>query len=430
MKTLIDELKGLDEEMAAKVEKFISEARTRQNTSISLSSLPCGYITVDWDESVIGEMETVAMAQVQKKINQFEELLRGKKPTEPIEKEISELRDLQKAFQNHDRIRNEIRRIKKVEALGECVRDTDTARITRKSGELSSVVTEALRESFSREVSALNVGRDLNISLEGRGASRGVARHQILLASSLQNVPVNEVLSEGEHRAIALSAFLTEVSLLTVNSGVVFDDPVSSLDHKRKSKIAKRLVEEAMRRQVVVFTHDLPFALELRRFAEEGATTPLSFRHLMPPMGTRGAGRSAEGLPWEGLSPERRLRELRDRMSRATAEYNAGNNELYNTMIVDIYRDLRITWERAVEEVLFYGVIKRFGRSVQTQKLSNVHITTEDNATVDRGMTKCSSFAHDPAIDDPPPVPEPDEVSGDIQSLQTWIETVKARRSS
>ncbi|MGA4814767.1 hypothetical protein ACPA9J_02630 [Pseudomonas aeruginosa] len=41
--------------------------------------------------------------------------------------------------------------------------------------------------------------------------------------------------------------------------GVVFDDPVTSMDHVRKEAIAQRLVDEAAKRQVIVFTHDILF---------------------------------------------------------------------------------------------------------------------------------------------------------------------------
>jgi hypothetical protein len=43
-------------------------------------------------------------------------------------------------------------------------------------------------------------------------------------------------------------------------TGIVFDDPVSSLDHMRREQIARRLAREAKVRQVNVFTHDLAFA--------------------------------------------------------------------------------------------------------------------------------------------------------------------------
>jgi hypothetical protein len=66
-----------------------------------------------------------------------------------------------------------------------------------------------------------------------------------------------DILSEGEQKAVALADFLTE------------DDPVTSQDHDRKGAIATRLVDESAHRQVVVFTHDLVFLNQLLKYAED-----------------------------------------------------------------------------------------------------------------------------------------------------------------
>ena len=76
-------------------------------------------------------------------------------------------------------------------------------------------------------------------------------------------------LSEGEHRCVALAAFLAELVTSTDKSGIVFDDPMSSLDQLYFERVARRLVEEAEHRQVVVFTHDLTFLFEVDKQAGE-----------------------------------------------------------------------------------------------------------------------------------------------------------------
>ena len=76
-------------------------------------------------------------------------------------------------------------------------------------------------------------------------------------------------MSEGEQRAIAIANFMTEVQMDSKNIGVVFDDPVCSLDHKRRNVIAERLLDEAAFRQVVIFTHDITFFMELKTLADK-----------------------------------------------------------------------------------------------------------------------------------------------------------------
>ena len=86
--------------------------------------------------------------------------------------------------------------------------------------------------------------------------------HQLLLDLPIAN-KIEEILSEGEQRAIALGSFFAELALANHSCGIVFDDPVSSLDHWRRLNVARRLVEEAKSRQVIVFTHDTSFLGQL-----------------------------------------------------------------------------------------------------------------------------------------------------------------------
>lgn len=78
----------------------------------------------------------------------------------------------------------------------------------------------------------------------------------------------SSILSEGEQKVIALADFLAETKITKINRGIIFDDPVTSLDHKRKEKIAARLVEESAKKQVIIFSHDIVFIKYLENFAK------------------------------------------------------------------------------------------------------------------------------------------------------------------
>ena len=79
----------------------------------------------------------------------------------------------------------------------------------------------------------------------------------------------NAVLSEGEQKVIAIADFLSEMQLSEINKGIIFDDPVTSLDEKRKSEIAARFAKEALQKQVIIFTHDLVFVSNLLTKSED-----------------------------------------------------------------------------------------------------------------------------------------------------------------
>ncbi|PTN04480.1 AAA domain-containing protein [Mangrovibacterium marinum] len=93
-------------------------------------------------------------------------------------------------------------------------------------------------------------------------------RLKTLRKLSIANKKASLILSEGEQRAISLADFLTEVQLNPQNKGVVFDDPVTSLDHQRRALIAERLVKLAETKQVIIFTHDLLFVNYLKNLSE------------------------------------------------------------------------------------------------------------------------------------------------------------------
>lgn len=104
--------------------------------------------------------------------------------------------------------------------------------------------------------------------MQEAGGERGALYHKLVLTRA-PGIELPKIVSEGEARCLSIAAFFAELSTADDLSTILFDDPVSSLDHKWRRNVASRLVEEAKRRQVVVFTHDVVFLLALQRFADE-----------------------------------------------------------------------------------------------------------------------------------------------------------------
>lgn len=111
-------------------------------------------------------------------------------------------------------------------------------------------------DTFNAECTALNGNFGIDISHTGSG---GTSFRQL----TLKGKNPSAILSEGEQKVIAIADFLAEMQLSEINRGIIFDDPVSSLDDTRKKEIAQRLVSESSGKQVVVFTHDLVFVSNL-----------------------------------------------------------------------------------------------------------------------------------------------------------------------
>lgn len=87
--------------------------------------------------------------------------------------------------------------------------------------------------------------------------------------------------------------------------------------------------------------------------------------------------------------------------------------------------------EGAVEEDLFYGVVRRYRLEVRTLTLWEVSILDEDVATLDDGMSKCSRWmtGHKAPGEEIEDKPNPQEIEADIQKLSEWFSSIKKRRS-
>lgn len=308
------------------------------------------------------------------------------------------------------------------EKLKKCLTAVRTNAITLKSSELTQdIVAKGLAEAMNGEFKQLGVN-ELYVALQSQSV-KGKAKYRLILQLPGTDKPTS-VLSEGEQRAIAIASFLAEVSMSDSTGCVVFDDPVCSLDHRRRELVVSRLVKEAQVRQVVVFTHDVYFLCLLQQQAnyESVAVSSLSLHR-----GASGYGMADSELPFQGAPTSKRVGMLRQMQVACAKSYKEGDEKDYHRRATDAYYHLRLAWERGVEEVLFKGVVTRFGEGIKTQLLAQVTVDDEDYAAVEAGMTKCSKFAHDKAALGDMAIPGPDELEADISALDAWRKRIEAR---
>ena len=93
------------------------------------------------------------------------------------------------------------------------------------------------------------------------------------------------------------------------NIGIVLDDPVCSLDHKRRTFIVSRLLEEAKERQVVVFTHEITFFMELKTEAERNG---ISYEQETIRKICNEPGDISPVIPWQGMNVKDRTGKLKN----------------------------------------------------------------------------------------------------------------------
>lgn len=341
--------------------------------------------------------------------------------------EAQELRARVLLGKHEQTILDEIENKKKIAAYGQCIEETRPNAITQKSSAVTkAVVSDRLKQSFKSELQNLEFNH-VEVELREVGGSEGVFYHKLVLTRN-PGVEVPKIVSEGEQRCISIAAFFAELSTADDPSAIVFDDPVSSLDYEWRGNVAQRLVEESKRRQVIVFTHDVVFLLDLKRHAENCDVQSLD-QHVRRQ--EQSAGVCAEELPWFAMPFKGKIGYLKNRWVELDKLFREGNRDAYDERAKSLYGRLREAWERALEEVLLNGVVQRYRPSVETHRLAKVYdITEADCKAVEAGMTKASAWliGHDQAAAARAPVPGSAELKKDIEALETWVKGIYDRR--
>jgi hypothetical protein len=327
-------------------------------------------------------------------------------------------------------VANEISRLVLIAFLDTAISECNTHGVTLEQGAAEkALVTSKLQDRFRTHL--VNFGfSELQVDLLPQGGEQGKRPYGCRVTAN-PAAPAGEVLCEGERTCVALAGILAELDITENRSGIVLDDPVCSLDHNYRERIARHLTEEAQKRQVIIFTHDIVFLFLLERYAGSKGVT---FQAMTLRRGgsTGGHGQVESEPPWESMRVKERVARMRRTVTAARQLWNS-NAAGYEKEARDVYTQLRQTWERAVEEVLLNSAILRFGQAVETQRLRKVagDLSIADVQAVDESMSYCSKFMHDPPgnVSRERP-PGPDIVEADIKRLDDWARAIWKRRES
>jgi energy-coupling factor transporter ATP-binding protein EcfA2 len=297
---------------------------------------------------------------------------------------------------------------------------TQTQGITKRANDLiDKHLTKIVKEAFADECKALNIGH-LSVGLS-RESKRTEASFRTETGTKLTRTS-SEILSEGEQRAVALAAFLTETSIATPDGPIIIDDPVSSLDRERGALVVARIVKEAGKRQVIVFTHDLVFYNELCDLAERAGHDPATCRIFR---NTNGAGLlDPSQAEWMGLKVAKRLNVLKTDLAKASKLHNTEPGK-YAYEAKNLYSRLREAYERTVEEHLFRDTITRFTPVIKTQNLRYVSLPDDLAVRFHDGMTKANTFSHDNPAAGSSLIPDPKQIQHDIADLESLIDDLR-----
>lgn len=274
-------------------------------------------------------------------------------------------------------------------------------------------------DTFNQECLALNGNFGIEISHTGSG---GKSYRQLKLKGNNPNV----ILSEGEQKVIALADFIAEMQLSEVNRGIIFDDPVTSLDDKRKGTIAERLIKESTQKQVVIFTHDLIFVSHLITLCEESKSEFLC--HWIE---------NRDGKPgqvWLKNAPsyEKEYRNAEPvKKLYSEAKKDTCPPAQRESLLKTGFTALRTCYEVLVINDLFKNVVQRYNERVSVDSLSSVYF---DNDLVNElldSFAQCCRYMEGHTHSDKYAYvkPESDNLNEEIQRYEALKNKIKKTKN-
>ena len=421
----LEQIRIRDENLADSLMKFKDSAEKRHSLAVKL--LRGDAAKIDLEAEKITPLTSELSSLSEKLSAEQKEILHAGDEEYKIklENELYELTDRKLLASNRDRLKKRRDLLKQDKLYRFALAEVQTKGITQKANELvDSHLTTLVINSFNSELSNLEIDH-LKIELS-RKSDRTKASFQTEPGTKLAKA-TSDILSEGEQRALALSAFLTEVGVTEGAGPIVIDDPVSSLDRDRGLLVATRIAEEAEERQVIVFTHDYVFFNDLCREADERGVNVKTVG-LFADAASTGKVDPA-GVPWTGLSVKKRLGLIKNDFASVKKLHSSSPSD-YELKIKNLYGRLRDTYERLVEEYIFCDVIRRGVDRVETQKLRMVHLSDDLAVRFHKGMTRSNTYSHDNPKAETVLVPKPADFEKDLDYIEDLIDGLKSESAA
>jgi len=306
-----------------------------------------------------------------------------------LEEELQLLKDRQRLSQDLSSIEEAVLNLRWIDKAQEPKRNLNPQRVTLKQKALANeLVGKGFMERFKEECETLGLNNPpLKINITG---SEAVTRRNLAIGQGDVTLPFpSEVLSEGEQTAVAMADFLTEIALNKSPVGIIFDDPVNSMDHLRKEKIAKRLVVEACKRQVLIFTHDVIFTHHLAEEAVKLGVGKIQFKACTISVGSDCAPGYVDRMVFPHVYYEKEAEKLAEEYL-VEAKKLTGNAHMEKLELG--CGALRAAYEHFIQEQIFNDVVKRWREPIRATSLSQVYFNLEINDSIVEHYEKLSRY--------------------------------------
>jgi recombinational DNA repair ATPase RecF len=236
----------------------------------------------------------------------------------------------------------------------------NTRSISVKNSEASQhIIQDSFNEFFKNELKMFRKAY-LNIDL-GFATEKGKSKVSQRINSHL----LSKILSDGEQKAIAIAEFLTELEFDQVKALVIFDDPVTSLDHNIIDDVARRFIRLSGERQTIVFTHSVLLFNSFLYFSQQPSFSRFKFRFYN--------SRSEFGQTGIITQAEEEINKVTTYISKLNSLFNNKPKDIKEVDLAeDGYGFLRSAIELCVEFEILKGTVKRYQKNIALTSFAKV----------------------------------------------------------
>ncbi len=282
-----------------------------------------------------------------------------------LDGKINELLDRKKLSDKYSEAEKTLTGLQVAALLENLTRVFNTDPLSRKTSQArKDLIAKNFNKTFSDELKGLRRS-EIKVNLNFRTDKA----KSFILQDIGQDHRLTDVLSEGEQKAIALAEFLTELQLDESKAPVVFDDPVTSLDHKIIEEVARRMVKMSRDRQVVIFTHSILLFNSIKQKNELPRFKDLEFKYYETDTDTEHTGFLHE-------SPTLKEDTFKNYKTKINTILNLPKEERQkkeSELAIDGYNKLRPAIEVFVEKEMFNETVKRYRKNVALMRLETVN---------------------------------------------------------
>jgi energy-coupling factor transporter ATP-binding protein EcfA2 len=428
-KDAFDEISARNKPCADSMKPYVEKAMAKKMSMESAGQTLSAPLLIELPTCPVSDIESI-LVSMEQEATTLQNLAVPQKLSS-LKSDMSELAARKKLIEIKPDILQYLSNLKLAALYDLCIKETGTTQITKRGREIvSAALTEQFKNLLNKELSEF--GSQIQLTLEPHGTI-GETFHKLHLSNCKlpKDAKVTDILSEGEQRIVSIASFLAELEACGHSNPVVFDDPVSSLDHNWRGRVADRLTCEAAKRQVIIFTHDIVFSTAVM-YAANTANIPLTSRCIQR-LGDN-PGSTIDTIPWKAATVPQSIDALEKELSQICKTRQSKTAEEYAQVAQSFYSKMRATWENTIEQVAFQGTVRRFDAHVRINP--NIMMVTvfdpEDCKTLLAAHKKCCNIteSHSNIAVTNAPIPEPDEIAQDLRVLKDWVNNIRAKQEA